>query len=397
LPIPTEFQFERNVQRRFPRRLRRVCRSVLGFDPRPKDAIVQAFGEMYYDADPLAEAFVADAFDGLHSREGWAMLDQAIEQGVASVPDAPASLHALFADIETPPSWFQPDRVERGAKAFRRWGTDVFFFAGAITLEAYHENSVAKPLALSGSYADNGTRKRFLETARFWVDVSEPNGLSAGQPGLKAALRVRIMHVFIRSRLVKHPEWDLDAWGVPISQADAMLTLLGGSLVPGVGLHALGYLTSKRDIEDLLHFWRYVGHLMGVRPKWYPNTVTEACQALFVGLVRGVGRAGDDEQRLVHSYINGFDGWDGRQARGFTRLFMPPWSYKRNGLPSARRATLQVLSKAPAVLALELARRVIPGLDALADRNQRRARSAWLHGHLKGKPAKYRPNERFTR
>jgi len=75
-----------------------------------------------------------------------------------------------------------------------------------------------------------------------------------------------MMHVFVRQRLLAHPEWDLDAWGVPISQADALLTLLGGSVAPGLALRAMGYRPSAEDIEDAMLFWRYVGHLMGVRP-----------------------------------------------------------------------------------------------------------------------------------
>src|SRR5437660_667170 len=35
---------------------------------------------------------------------------------------------------------------------------------------------------------------------------------------------VRIMHVYLRRRISEHPEWDADAWGVPINQSDAEIT-----------------------------------------------------------------------------------------------------------------------------------------------------------------------------
>ena len=161
--------------------------------------------------------------------------------------------------------------VEHGARVFRRYGTAMFRFAGAVTLEAYSESSVAKPLILTGAYAGGSTRHRFLETAAFWIAVSEPGGLAPGAPGRASALRVRIMHVFVRKRLLAHPEWNVDAWGVPISQGDALLTLMGGSFAPGIAMQAMGYRPSVRDIEAMMHFWRYVGHLMGVRPRWYPT------------------------------------------------------------------------------------------------------------------------------
>ena len=80
------------------------------------------------------------------------MLDQAIERGVGTVADAPVSLARLFEDLEQEPDWVDPELVERGAKAFRRYGPAVFSVAGATTLLGYTESSIAKPLALTCAY-----------------------------------------------------------------------------------------------------------------------------------------------------------------------------------------------------------------------------------------------------
>ena len=112
---------------------------------------------------------------------------------------------ALFDDLDRDPPWLDRAKVEHGAKVFRRYGVDVFKFAGAITLEGYSEASVAKPLALTGAYAGTSTRHRFLETAAFWIAVSEPAGLERGAAGRASAVRVRVMHVFVRRRLLSHP------------------------------------------------------------------------------------------------------------------------------------------------------------------------------------------------
>ncbi len=73
------------------------------------------------------------------------------------------------------------------------------------------------------------------------------------------------MHVSVRRRVSEHPDWQADRWGLPISQAYMLLTLMGGSVGPAIAMWPLGYLTSRRDIEALLHFQRYMGHLLGVR------------------------------------------------------------------------------------------------------------------------------------
>jgi hypothetical protein len=382
---------------------------VLGFDPAPPADVVRTFASMYYDADPLAEAFVDEVYATRGAGRGRDLLDLALAGGVASLPDPPAALVALFDDIERDPAWVDRALVERGARAFRRFGPAIFRFAGAITLAAYAESSVAKPLILSGAYAGDSTRRRFLETVAFWIAVSDPGGLAPGAPGRASALRVRVMHVFVRKRLLAHPEWDLAAWGVPISQADAMLTLMGGSFLPGVLMRAMGFRPSSADIVAMMHFWRYVGHLMGVRPRWYPTTIADAARLTFMAMVKGVHRAGDDGRRLCESYAMAFAPdpdapWPRRLREtlshhvhlGYTRFFLPPPSYRANRLPPAGAWALLPLAQAPLVFGAETLRRRF-GLDAIADRYARWRRDGWFAHHMAGRTAEYRPAERFTR
>lgn len=407
---PAEFRYWDNVDRRLPRAVRAASKAILGFDPAPPDDVVRTFASMYYDADPLAEAFVEEVYFPRGAAAGRAMLEQALAGGVASVPDAPPSLVRLFEDLERDPPWVDHAQVARGAAVFRRFGPAVFRFAGAITLAAYAESSVAKPLALTGAYAGATTRHRFLETAAFWIAVSEPGGLAPGAPGRASALRVRIMHVFVRRRLLSHPEWDLAAWGVPISQGDALLTLMGGSVAPGLAMQAMGYRPSRADIEAMMHFWRYVGHLMGVRPKWYPSSLREALQLSFVTAVKGAGTAGEDGVRLCQSYATAFAPDPKAPLRerlraaashrvhvGYTRFFLPPWVYRKNRMPPAGVWALHPLAQFPVIFAAETLRRMFPPLERVADRVARWQRDRWLARHLGSARAEYRPAEAFTR
>lgn len=395
--------------------LRRTLQQTLGFDPAPPDEVVRDIAAMYFDADPLAEAFIDEVYLQRGSAAGRAMLETALAQGVAAVPDAPASLRALFADLETAPAWLDWAIVERGAQAFRRYGTSVFRFAGAITLEGYAESSVAKPLALTGAYAGDTARKRFLETVAFWIAVSEPGGLRAGAPGLASALRVRMMHVFVRRKVAAHPEWNTAAWGVPISQGDALLTLMGGSFAPGLALHALGYLPSRADILAMMHFWRYVGHVLGVRPRWYPTTLREGAQLSFVTMLKGARSSGEDGITLCQGYAQAFApkpadnapapslrqrlraAWEHRLHLGYTRLFTSPATYRHNRLPTANPWVVLPLVTAPLRSSAEILRRLLPPLDAVADRRARRQRNAWFAQQMGGRSAEYQPVERMVR
>lgn len=397
--IPTEFRYWEHLERPRVRRLRALARRVLGFDPAPADDVVRTLGEMYFDADPLCEAFVDEVYLPHGSRTGRAMLERALAVGVDAMPDAPPSLRALFADLDHDPAWVDHALVARGAKAFRRYGVAMFRFAGAITLEGYAESSVAKPLALTGMYAGASTRKRFLETVAFWIAVSEPGALARGGAGRASALRVRVMHVFVRAKLLAHPAWDLAAWGVPISQGDALLTLMGGSFAPGLGLGLLGYVPSRADILAMAHFWRYVGHVMGVRPRWFPSTFREAAQLAFVTAVKGARLAGDDGRQLCQSYANAFAdrGFEHKLHLAYTQLFMTKRSHRANALPSAGAWLALPLAVAPLTFAVEIVRRAVPAVDRIVDAMVRRRTKRWFARHMGARAAEYAPVETLTR
>src|SRR6185437_670364 len=91
--------------------------------------------------------------------------------------------------------------------------------------------------------------------------------------------------------------------GNPISVGDATLTLMGGSIVPGLGLWSIGHQTTLREIEALLHFWRYVGHLLGVQPDWYPETVRQSLQLMYAAFVKRAYSAGEDGAELIEAYL----------------------------------------------------------------------------------------------
>lgn len=409
--IPTEFRYWERIGDPQVQRARKAFQKVFRFDPQPSDDYVRRFAEGYYAADPVAEAFVDEVYLTRGAREGRRMLDQALEHGVDSVPDAPESMHRLFAEFERDPEWLDRAQVDLGAKVFRRWGTSVFSFATTSTLEMYSESSITKPLSLSGGYAGKKAHHRQLETVRFWLDVSAAGGLEPGAPGRATAMRVRIMHVFIRRKLLKHPEWDWDAWGMPISIGDATLTLMGGSVVPGLALWSMGHQTTVREIEATLHFWRYVGHLLGVQPEWYPRDFRELIQLMFAAFVKRAYAAGADGEELVESYLPAFapkpgspwrkrlrDEVNYRAQIGYTRFWSLPATYRRHQMPRAWPWALHPVLQFPVIFTLETARRLLPPLDALADRVQDRRRWNWYRNEVgEHARAKFEPPEEFRR
>jgi hypothetical protein len=408
--IPKEFRYWQQLHAPSVQRLRWLLKKLFGADPVLPDEVVRAYAHSYYDADPVAEAFVEQVYRQQGQKAGRALLDQALRDGVHACPDAPESLQRLFSEIEQPPEWLDWQQVELGARVFRRFGTHMYSQAGAITLQGYRESSVAKPLAFTGAYTGESAQRRFLETAAFWIDVSEPGALRPGGAGVATALRVRVMHVFVRQRLLDHPGWDLEGWGVPISQGDALLTLMGGSFLPGYLLKTLGYRTSREEILATMHFWRYVGHLMGVQPRWYPQTIEEALGLMFASQVKGVAMAGDDGKHLAQSYLASYAprtdralperlraALEYRLQLGYVGHFLLPTTRRAFELPAAGLWRLHPVLQFPAIFARESLRLRSTAIDDWLDRRARRQTKRWLKTRLGDRAAEYRAVQDFTR
>lgn len=388
--MPGEFRYWHNIRRRRIRIPRNLLKKIAKFDPFPSDEQVQHFAAAYYEGDVIAESFVEQVVDQIGYSAARTLLTKALESGVSSLDSPPPALVALVADVESAPVWLDWAKVELGAKVFRRFGSSVFEFAGAATLQSYAECSVAKALVLSGGYKGAQTRRRFLETSSFWIDVSEASGMRSGGSGLSSALAVRIMHVFVRRRIQKHENWNREEWGVPISQGDALLTLMGGSVAPGIAMKALGYRCSRTEIEAMMHFWRYVGHVMGVRPRWYPTTVPDGLRLLLANAIKGASMAGKDGEMLCRSFADAFEPpdelpvtekirakWQQGIHLGYLRFFTPPGSFPSKFVPMAGVWALHPLVRFPFVFAAETLRRHFPSLEPLADKRARAQRNRW--------------------
>ncbi|MFD6450062.1 oxygenase MpaB family protein [Nocardia sp. NPDC060220] len=401
---PTAFRYWEARGTPAVRRIERAFTAVTRQPLFPSDEQAAAMCEDLFAGDPVAERFVAEVMHGeIGSKAGRAMLETALAEGIDAVADAPESMRALFAEFETVPDWVVPELVEQGAAIWRRWGTMLFSFAGAETLEMYTEAAVATPLSLAGGYAGDSALRRFLETTRFWMDVSAPDALlTPGSAGRATALKVRVMHVSVRAKVADHPEWDMRRWGLPISQTYQMLTLLAGSVTPGLGLWALGYQTTPSEIRALLHFQKYMGHLLGVRLRWYPETVRDALRVLAMTMVSRSYDAGQHGTELIESYPAAFAPRDGH--RGLTRLremynyrinsvysamYMAPGTRRRYTMPPALPWIIVPIARFPLITVMEIVRRVCPPFARAHEKLMLAHRENWYRAQMQGRTAAF--------
>ncbi len=378
---------------------------LTGVDLFPSEEVATAFKVGLTEGDPIAERFVAETYHGeLGARKARELVELAQSGGIENVPDAPASLRALIEDFDRIPAWVDTDLVEQGAAVWRRWAYALGAVGNAGTMDTYTESWLALPLSLSGGYAGERALHRYMETSRWWLEVSQPGAvLRAGSAARAISLHVRIMHVSVRARVREHSEWNFERWGLPISQSAMMLTLLGGSVAPALGLTALGFITSPQEMRAVLHFNRYCGHLVGVRCNGYfPETVLDAWRILFMAdSARSYDSAGTGSE-LVESFVpafapkptqRGFErlraGYHYRVQAGYSGLFMLPWNRRRYDLPSPALGMALLLARAPLIAGVEVARRVVPGVDERWQRFALRRWERWYRWQSGGKAAQF--------
>lgn len=403
--VPTAFRYPAAKEATSHARLRNRVLRLTGVDLFPSDEVAAAFKAGLTAGDPVAERFVAETYHGeLGARKARELVERAQRDGVESVPDAPESLHALIEDFDRIPDWVDTDLVEQGAAVWRRWAYALGAVGNAGTMDTYTEGWLAMPLSLSGGYAGDRALHRYMETSRWWLEVSRPGAvLRAGSDARAISLHVRIMHVSVRARVREHSEWDFERWGLPISQSAMMLTLLGGSVAPALGLTALGFITSPAEMRAVLHFNRYCGYLVGVRCEGYfPETVLDAWRILFMAdSARSYDSAGTGSE-LVESFVPAFAPkptqrglerlracYHYRVQAGYSGLFMLPWNRRRFNLPSPGAGIAVLLARAPLIAAVEVARRVVPGVDERWQRFALRRWERWYRWQSGGNAAQF--------
>jgi hypothetical protein len=348
---------------------------------------VRRFREFAAMGDPLADSVVA-AMRAMPDGQGRALLERAIEEGIDAVPGAPEEFRAFFAEVDHLPFWLDMGQVELGALTSRRSGVlGLYALQGLALMGGYLASRPGKTLVATGNLRSAAPR-RLVETASWWVDVTEPKALTRFGTGFKNTLRVRILHAQVRAAMVRRPGWDYEAWDHPLNQVQTVGTLTLFSLAFLVGTHALGVRHTTREREAVVHMWRYVGYLQGIVPELLPTTEADTWRVFWLeavtefipdedslrlarALAETFGPEGEyPASRLAHWAISNYTG-------SYSRLVLGQRNADFLELPDSALFRTAVLATSAAVRSLEVARRLLPGGTLLSDRVGRATRR-WM-------------------
>lgn len=385
-PTPTRFRDPRTNESE-PMRLFRLVHRL----PPPGEELVWRFRDTLYDGDPLADAWIADrAFSPALAR-------RALDEGIDAV-DAPASLRALFAELDRRPAWVDDGCLALATETALRVGLDGARVLSCVCLTGGYRSAAAnKPLTFTGALEAMAPR-RLAETSKFVVDVYESGTLDRRSVGFASAVRVRLMHAMVRARIATDPKWKSDVWGLPINQADMLATNLLFSAVFVFGLRMLGHVITRAEADALVHLWRYVGHLMGVRDELLPKDFREACELVHVS--GSCQPSGDDDARRLAAALLAVPPKPGlprplvaidRAWRvAFSRLALGTAAAAELGLPRVPRAL--VLPHVARNLAVEAVRLAWPRATPAIRRRRSALVRRFVTENLEGRLPEYVPH-----
>ncbi|MBN8613223.1 MAG: DUF2236 domain-containing protein [Deltaproteobacteria bacterium] len=360
---------------------------------RASDPRVAQMRDALMEGDPLAEALLE--WMG-RAPERRALFERALSGGIASVPQASPSLAAFFEDLEREPAWLDREAVRLGTETMARVGAGGYAALGSVSLmSGYLASAAVKPLAMTGALT-RMARRRLAETSRFVLDVSTSGDFARGSAGFVSAVRVRVIHATIRRALRASPDWRTEQWGEPINQHDMVATNLQFSSVYVLGLLAQGYLVTRREREAVMHLWRWVGHVSGIRDALLPRTFKEGLELGF--LINRTEEGPDDDSRALAAalmeatralHVEGLGprlgGLKSRVELGLSRFVLGDRAADALGLPDdAFKYAPLVLG--PPTMAAEIVRRVVPGARAFSIRFGTRVVRDALDRVLEGTP-----------
>ncbi len=322
----------------------RVLKVVGGVRTVDED-LMSVIGRGFMERDEIGATLVRAMRSKEDDRVTMAQFQQALAEGIDAVTDAPPALKEFFAIVDAVPEWVDFDKIEEGARVYRRLGRNAADVLLQLSLlGGYRFGGPTDLLVATGGLTGDTTMRRLGETQKWAAAISEPDAMRPGGEGFRLTVHVRLMHALVNDRFESGDRWDTATWGLPINQSDqaATLGLFTGALL--IGVRSLGARVTKSESLAVMHLWKYVGWLMGVDDHWLCETerdqhrlnyhillaqadVTEAGPQLANGIL--------DAQSRLH--FGRFEGLQRRYVRArllsMLRLFLGKQGMRDLGLP----------------------------------------------------------------
>jgi len=185
-------------------------------------------------------------------------------------------VNRFLCQKRTDPDWFEPERLKRGQRFFKKFALDIMTLLGALSLPYCYAASPGNKAIHLTEKMRKSPGKRLLETAHFIIAVMQENGFENGTASFEIQ-KTRLIHALVRYMIKTKTQWD-ETWGLPVNQEDMAGTNLAFSFIVLRGLEASRFKLRPEDREDFLFTWRYIGYQLHIDEALLPANYIEAEQ-----------------------------------------------------------------------------------------------------------------------
>ncbi|MDC1068120.1 oxygenase MpaB family protein [Candidatus Kapabacteria bacterium] len=234
-------------------------------------------------ADPIADNTINSLLQHKEITELKDVFKNLVYNREIDTDKMPEAIKEYFTQNEKLPDFANIGLINKAQSAFAKFGPSIIlaYFHKSLP-ECYACGMGAEVLGMTGRLT-NHTRRRVAQTAQFVMDVMTPGGLNKNGKGISSALKVRLVHASIRYYLKKSVEegkesYDYNKMGKPINQEDLVGTMLAFSVVVIQGVEKLGVKVQQEEKEAILHLWKVVGYMIGIKEEIMPKDFQQAEQ-----------------------------------------------------------------------------------------------------------------------
>ena len=232
--------------------------------------------------DPDADALTED-LSTLPPREAYELIQACMDNDQDALRDASPTVRAFFENLDNPPDWVDYSEFLPGIRMFHRNSKLILgAFVGGTLVEGFSTN-ISKSFFITGRLRDQGVR-RLKQNNRHMIEIFMPDGLDRDGDGLKLSVRIRLVHAQLRHLLKNSNDWDMEAWGLPISSAHLGFAITAFSARLLMHMKNLGaVIENEEERRSFMSVWRYSGYLMGIPETMLFRTEEDALRLFRIG------------------------------------------------------------------------------------------------------------------
>jgi hypothetical protein len=226
----------------------------------------------------------------------------------------PEDIRAYMKVASTLPTWRITRAIAEAEAFFLQYGLASSTLLACASLPQCYVMKYGTEVLAYTKFLQVDPQRRIRETAQMVMDVMCPRGLEPGERGVRATMKVRVMHAIVRHMIDHDPRAKPNPsdpalrarFGKPINQEDMAYTLMTFSYVVVEGFRTMGYAMTDSQRDSYVHCWNVVGYLMGIREELLPAHFSDA-RELFDTIQRRQQGQSDAGQKLTAALLKALE------------------------------------------------------------------------------------------